>query len=282
MTANGPAAQAIPALVDQYRLLGPLGWGGTGVVCEAEDPWVGRRVAVKLIRRAPTSGAAPPQVLREVRIAGAVQHPHVVSFFETGTYAGGVYLVMELMVGGSVQSLLVDGPLSWRKATAVLAAACAGVMAVHERGIIHRDIKPDNLLCSADGTVKLADFGLACWLDSPERSVRGGTPHFMSPEQCREEDCDERTDIYALGATYHTLLTGRTPYADATPLRIMFEHCSTPVPDPRRVRRKIPRACADIVLRAMAKKRADRYDSARAMQNALRAVLPGRSKAWRI
>ena len=145
--------------------------------------------------------------------------------------------------------------------------------------IIHRDIKPANLLRAADGTVKLTDFELARRLDPLRRLTTrehpAGTPHYMSPEQCRGEDHDERTDIYSLGATYHTLLTGRTPYADGTPLRIMFDHCSAPVPDPHQHRPEVPGACAAVVRRAMAKKRADRYDSARAMQKALRAVLRG-------
>jgi serine/threonine protein kinase len=266
-------------MVDQYRLLRPLGWGGTGVVYEAEDTSLGRRVAIKLIPHMPTSGAALPRILREARLAREVQHPHVVSHYNTGTFTGGIYLVMELVEGRCVQSLLGDGPLPWREATAILVAACEGLAAVHARGIIHRDVKPANLLRAADGTVKLADFGLARRLDPSKQSAAweslAGTPHYMSPEQCREEECDERTDIYSLGATYHTLLTGRTPYADGTPLRIMFDHCSAPVPDPHQDRPEVPRACAAVVRRAMAKKRADRYDSARAMQKALRAVLHG-------
>jgi serine/threonine protein kinase len=208
-----------------------------------------------------------------------VQHPHVVALYHTGTYPGGVYLVMELVDGCSVQSLLGDGALPWREATAILVAVCEGVMAVHARGIIHRDLKPANLLRTADGTVKLTDFGLARRLAPSPRGATekqlAGTPHYMSPERCREEPEDERTDIYSLGATYHTLLTGCPPYAAASSLRIMFEHCSAPVPDPRKGRRGIPSGCAAIVLRAMAKKRADRYDNVRDMQDALRALLPG-------
>jgi serine/threonine protein kinase len=185
---------------------------------------------------------------------------------------------MEVVQGRSMQALLDAGPLTWREATAFLSAACEGVMAVHARGIVHRDIKPANLLRTAEGSVKLADFGLARRLGPAQKSPAArppcGTPHYMSPEQCRGEECDERTDIYALGATYHTLLTGRTPYAAAAPVQIMFAHCSAPVPDPRHIHRQLPSACADVVMRAMAKKRVDRYDSARDMQHALRAVLP--------
>jgi urea transport system substrate-binding protein len=201
----------------------------------------------------------------------------VVSLYDTGRYDGGVYVVMEMVQGRSVQSLMDDGPLPWRDATRILIAACEGLMAVHAHGIIHRDIKPGNLLCTADGAVKLTDFGLACWLDPSKRSSTlkrpAGTPHYMSPEQCRDDDYDERTDIYALGATYYALLTGFTPYTGAAPPQIMFNHCSAPVPDPRKGHRPVPDACAAIVRRAMAKKRADRYESARAMQRALRTVL---------
>jgi serine/threonine protein kinase len=258
-------------------LLRPLGWGGTGIVFEAEDTSLGRWVAIKLIPFEHTCGGLLRRALREARLAGQVEHPHVVSLYDTGTYPGGAYLVMELVKGRSLQAILADGPLSWREATAVLIAACEGVMAVHACGIIHRDIKPANLLRANDGNVKLADFSLARWLDRSKRSgpdqQPAGTLHYMSPEQCRAEEYDERTDIYALGATYHTLLTGWTPYLDASPAGIMFEHCSAPVPDPRAANPTIPRACAAIVRKAMAKKRVDRYDSAREIREALRAVL---------
>jgi len=95
----------------------------------------------------------------------------------------------------------------------------------------------------------------------------------MSPEQCRADECDERTDIYSLGATYYALLTGRTPYADAAPVRVLFEHCSAPAPEPGISRRKVPSSCAEIVMQAMAKKRADRFASARDMRNALRSAM---------
>lgn len=271
-------SQAFQPVIARYRLLRPLGRGGAGIVFAAEDTARGRRVALKLV---PASTAARAPMLPEAAFVGHVRHPHVVRLYATGAYTGGAYLAMELVGGRSVQALLRDGPLPWREATALLVAACAGAMAVHARGIIHCDIKPANVLCTPGGTVKLTDFGLARWLDTAQESMRGGTtpcapagtPHYMSPEQCRAETCDERTDIYALGATYHTLLTGRTPYADAAPWRILFEHCSAPVPDLRPDRGNIPGACVAIIRRAMAKKRADRFDSARELRNALRRIL---------
>src|SRR5262245_29723000 len=237
---------ALPAAVDRYRLRRRIGAGGTGIVCEAFDEVRRRRVAIKFIPCGPGNAAEP---LCEVRLASAAPHRHVIALLDAGRYSGGIYIVMELVTGPSVQVLVNGGPTPWREATAILAAACAGLAAIHACGIIHRDIKPANLLCVEGGSVKLADFGLACRLTSVRNSASGqphGTPHYMSPEQCRGEDCDERTDIYSLGATYYALLTGWTPYTDTGPLRVMFDHCSAQVPDPSEGRRSVPRACAEI------------------------------------
>lgn len=268
-------------MVERYRLLRPLGWGGTGLVYEALDASLGRRVALKLIPFKTSARSVWQQFTREARFAGQVQHPRVVCHFDAGPYAGGFYLVMELVEGPSVQSLLNDaGPMPWRLATSILIDACAGAVAIHAHGIIHCDIKPSNLLCTSGCGVKLADFGLARWLDASKGPAAwnrvSGTPPYMSPEQCREDPCDERTDIYSLGATYYALLAGRTPYADAAPAKLMFEHCAAPVPDPRQIIPNTPEACARIAMRAMAKKRADRYESASAMREALLAVLEER------
>jgi len=280
------AVPAIPPALDRYRLLRPIGRGGTAIVYEAIDPPLGRRVAIKLIPREPADNERRTRLPREASLAGQVRHPHVVRLFGTGRYPGGDFLVMELVAGPSVQALLNDGPFPWREATATMVAACKGARAVHARGIIHGDIKPANLLRTVDYTVKLTDFGLSHWLDPSLRCAggkgAGGTPHYMSPERCRDEECDERADIYSLGATYHALLTGQTPYADAPHREIMFAHCAAPVPDPRTLSRQVPRACALVVMRAMAKKRAERYACAGEMRCALRKALRGRSKAWRI
>ncbi len=287
----GSAPRAIPARVDHYRILRPLGSGGSGIVCEGEDTSLGRRVAIKLIPDEESDKTRSPGMAREARLGGAVRHEHVVSLFGAGSYVGGVYLVMEFIGARSLQSLVSNEPLPWREATAILNATCEGLIAVHKCGVVHCDIKPGNILLqtvvrseppdccqwAADYFPKLADFGLARWLDSTRTPAAwkrmSGTPHYMSPEQCREEDCDERTDIYSLGATYYSLLTGCTPFKEGPLVRLMFEHCSAPVPDPRFLQPKIPGECAEVIRRAMAKQRADRFENARAIQNALRGVL---------
>src|SRR5262249_53573641 len=152
----------------------------------------------------------------------------------------------------------------WPEATRALADACRGLAATHAAGLLHRDIKPGNLLRGRDGVVKVTDFGLAKYAVATGHSLTTpggvvGTPHYMAPEQCESKAVDARTDVYALGATYYALLTGHVPYAGAGPMEVMFAHCSGPVPDPRHVNPAVPEPCAAIVQKAMAKGPAARY-----------------------
>lgn len=265
----------------KYRLLRQLGEGGMGVVWEAEDLSLGRRVAVKIL---PKPVADQPDILErfrlEARAAAALNHPHVVQVYEVAEYDGVHVLVMELLTGGSVGQLLRDGgPLPWFEATRLIADACRGLVAAHAAGLLHRDIKPANLLLTTGGLAKLADFGIAkfsqhsCTL-TPTGSVVG-TPDYMSPEQCRSEALDERSDVYSLGATYFTLLTGRPPYIADTPLQTMFAHCSSPIPDLATLSPAVPAVCVRIIARALAKQRDQRYPSAAELLVDLEAILSG-------
>jgi serine/threonine protein kinase len=266
--------------VGKYLLLGRLGQGGMGVVYEALDTLLQRRVALKLL---PESVSADPtrlrRFLREARAAARLSHPNVVAVHEVDPCGGTLFLVMELLRGGSVQDLLrARGPLPWREATRLTADACRGLAAAHAAGLIHRDIKPANLLLSEDGVVKLADFGLARAGAAAGTSLTGtgdivGTPLFMSPEQCQAQPLDPRTDIYSLGATYFTLLVGRPPYAADVPLEVMYAHCAGPTPDPCSGRPDLPESCAAVVRRALAKRRDRRYPTAAALLADLEALL---------
>jgi serine/threonine protein kinase len=178
---------------------------------------------------------------------------------------------MELAPEGSVQQRIDEkGPIPWREATRILADACRGLIAAHEKGLIHRDIKPANLLCFAGGVTKLGDFGLAKALANNALSITDvgtvlGTPHYMSPEQWRGDRLDGRADLYSLGATFYTLLTGETPFRVSEPLQMMYAHCSGELPDPQLLVPSLPAGCVAIVRRAMAKSPADRYTSAEEM-----------------
>lgn len=251
----------------KFQILGELGRGGMGVVFEARDTVLERNVAIKLL---PRSVASRPEslerFLREARAAARLHHPHVVAVYDADHFNGQYYIVLELVRGGSLQEVLKTGPLSWVEATRVLTDACRGLEVAHRAGLVHRDIKPSNLMRSADGTVKLSDFGLARSNEPTGATMTGsgsvlGTPQYMSPEQCRSERADERSDLYAMGATYFALLTGQPPYRGDAPLLVMNAHLLDPIPDPRDIDASIPEACSVIIRRAMAKDPDDRYAS---------------------
>jgi serine/threonine-protein kinase len=252
-----------------------------GIVYQAEDTLLKRRVAVKLL---PESEAFDQETrqrfVREARSAGRLNHPHVVTIHEIDQRDGVYYIVMEMMEGGNVQDMLrARGKIPWREATRILVDACRGLAAAHAAGLIHRDLKPANLMCTREGVVKLADFGMArpAQASSAGITVPGavlGTLDFMSPEQCRGEPLDGRTDIYALGATYFTLLTGHPPYPGDGSLEVIFAHCAQSIPDPRAGAPDIPAGCAAVVRRALAKYPAERQASATEMLNQLLALLP--------
>jgi serine/threonine protein kinase/formylglycine-generating enzyme required for sulfatase activity len=171
------------------------------------------------------------------------------------------------------------GTIPWPEATRILIDACRGLATAHAAGLIHRDLKPANLMCTREGRVKLADFGLARSAQPSSAGITvpgavAGTLDYMSPEQCRGEPLDGRSDIYSLGATYFALLTGRPPYSGEGTLELMFAHCSKPIPDPCTGNPDIPAGCGAVVRRALAKYPAERHASATEMLNQLRALLP--------
>lgn len=263
----------------KYRLARRLGQGGMGVVFEAVDTRLNRKVALKVL---PKHLAARKEIsqrfLREARLAASLNHPNVVTVHDADDQDGYCYLVMELLTGGNAQDLLKHGPLNWREATQIIADVCRGLAAAHAKGLIHRDIKPSNIMRSADGLVKLADFGLAKATAEELTTLTAagsvmGTPHFMSPEQCRGEPLDERSDLYSLGATYYTLLTGINPFPEDGTVQVMFAHCSKPVPNVRETATDVPDECARIIERAMAKQRTDRFESASEMLAALSTLV---------
>lgn len=273
----------------KYLLKSRLGEGGMGVVYLATDLRLKRDVALKILPKSMSSNpVAVKRFLLEARVAARLSHPNVVTIHDVDQQQGLCFLVMELLTGGNAHDLLSQGPIDWWEATRIIADACRGLVAIHETGLIHRDIKPSNIMRGADGTVKLTDFGLAKVTEVAgmttvtnrltATSAILGTPQFMSPEQCQGEELDPRSDLYSLGATYFTLLTGKAPFADAQPLQVMFAHCSKPVPDPRMIRSEIPSACSQVVMQALAKKRVDRFESAAAMLAALTSVLVAEGK----
>lgn len=281
MSGAEPSGDRSEKRLGKYRILRRLGRGGMGIVYEAEDTMLKRHVAIKVLPRSLSQNeVALGRFLSEARLAGRLQHPHIVTLFEIDHREGGYFIAMELVTGGSASDRLqTNGPMPWSDATQVIVDVCRGLQAAHTAGILHRDIKPSNILFDAQGTAKLADFGLArsCEesLGLTTTGVVVGTPNFMSPEQCRSEPIDERSDIYALGATFYMLLTGQPPFKREGPLEVMFAHCSSPIPDPRATNPDVDPRCVAIIHRAMAKEPTDRYRSVTEMLGELDAITSG-------
>lgn len=264
----------------RYTLTSLLGQGGMGSVYAARDTLLDREVAVKVLS---ATVAGSPETLQrflhEARAAARLCHPNVIAIHDVDQDGDTHFLVMELARGQSAEEALNQGgPLPWDEATRILADSCRGLAAAHAAGLIHRDLKPANLMLVPGVGTKLADFGVAKVINGEALAVTlpgsvVGTPAYMSPEQCRAEPLDERSDLYSLGATYFSLLTNQLPYVADSAMQVMFAHCDGPVPDPRQYCPDVPESCAAVVRRAMAKRREDRYPDARALLADLEAIL---------
>jgi urea transport system substrate-binding protein len=284
------ARPSVGSSLGKYWITGVLGEGGMGVVLKAHDPTLERDVAIKVLAgHLAADATAFARFLAEAKAAGKLNHAHVIAIHEICREGQTNYLVLEYVGGGSLGDRLAkEEPLSALEATQALADACKGIGAAHAAGLIHRDIKPANLLRAADGSIKVADLGLAKTVADTGRHLTQtgtvmGTPFFMSPEQCQAQPLDQRSDIYSLGATYYSLLTGKHPYqeTDSVP-QLMYLHCHGPILDPRSVNPAVPEACSRIVARAMAKSPAERYQSTAEMLADLQAVLATLSGQTRI
>jgi len=264
----------------KYRVEAVIGKGGMGLVYEGEDTVLSRRVAIKFLPESLTSSPkAVERFITEAQVAGRLNHPNIIAIYDIGQEDEHYYIVMELLNPSSASSHVKEkGPLHYVEACKIAHDCCSALHAAHQAGLVHRDIKPDNILCSPMGTTKLVDFGLVkdVHFDDgalTQTGVVAGTPLYMSPEQASDGEVDRRSDIYSLGATFYTLLTGKPPYTgDAAP-QIMFKHVTAPTPDPRDLVPEIPEPVVQILRRSMEKSPADRYQSAEAMREALDAIL---------
>jgi urea transport system substrate-binding protein len=250
----------------EFKIKRLLGKGGMGAVYEGVDTLLQRSAAVKVLPRSAAGDTrALVDLLREARAASLVRHPNLVAIYQVGEYSGGIFIAMELVTGGScLDWLKKKGPMSEAQATWLIAEAARGLAAAHRHKIVHRDIKPANLMLDGEGSVKVADFGLAMKVKGAATISGGhvmGTPRFMSPEQAKGEPLDARSDVYSLGATYFCLLTGRAPFPGPSLMDILYAHVEEPVPDPATFRPGLPAGCRRVIEKAMAKKREDRYQS---------------------
>jgi serine/threonine protein kinase len=271
-----------------YEVISTLGAGGMGEVWRARDTRLGREVAVKVLPetwRDDTERLA--RFEREARAASRLSDPHVVAVFDVGREAGVAYLVTELVDGADLRGELSSGALPVGRALELAAQIAEGLAAAHEAGIVHRDLKPANVLVTGSGTAKIADFGLARTVDLSgaargedaatisSYSVPGvvmGTVGYMSPEQVRGEECDARTDIFALGSLLHEMLTGGRPFGRETAAETIAAILREDPPDPSQTNSSIPPALDRIVKHCLEKRAERRFQSARDLAFALRAL----------
>jgi len=267
---------------DRYELIELIGEGGAARVYRARDHLLGRDVAVKVLR--PELAGDPEfseRFRREATAAAGLSHPNIAQVFDIGVEGEAYYYVMELVPGGTLRALLDQrGALPAEKALELAQEVASALAHAHDSGIIHRDIKPLNILLTRDGHVKVVDFGIARALAQTRISQAGtivGSVHYVSPEQARGEPATPQSDVYALGVVLYEMLTGRVPYDGETPVSIALQHAQAEVPDPRAANPAIPENAAAIAVHAMAKASDERYGSARALLADLHAALKGTS-----
>ena len=274
MSPEPPAALGVGTRIGPYEIVGWLGAGGMGDVYRARDTRLARDVAMKLI--AGPQAADPGRVRRfeqEARAAGQINHPNILAVYDVGVHDGVPFIVSELLEGESLRSRLQKAPIPLRKAVEYARQAAEALAAAHDKGVVHRDIKPDNLFLTADGRLKVLDFGIAKLRasdDGPERTglptdtAEGtvlGTAAYMSPEQVRGEAVDARSDIFSLGAVLYEMMSGRAAFARPTAAETMTAVLNEDPPVTTRM--DVPSALVRIVVRCLEKARDARFQSAR-------------------
>jgi serine/threonine-protein kinase len=260
----------------RYRLERKLGSGGMADVWLAEDQELGRKVAIKILHERYASDTQfVERFRREATHAAGLSHPNVVSIYDRGETDGSYFIVMEYVEGRTLKELIVTrGPCPVPVAISYVRQVLAALRYAHRNGIVHRDIKPHNVLVDHEGRVKVADFGIAR-AGSSQMTEAGsiiGTAQYLSPEQARGAPVDESSDLYSTGIVLYELLTGKVPFVGETPVEIAMKHLSQVPSAPSELRGEIPRDLDLVVLRALAKEPADRYRSAQEMDRDLELV----------
>ncbi|MEM1032810.1 MAG: protein kinase [Myxococcota bacterium] len=277
----------------RYRLEARLGEGGMGLVYRARHVLIDRVVALKLIRpdlRAETHLRA--WMLREAKAANRVDHAHIIDIHDIGeTEDGELYLVMEYLVGTPLSAELSNGPMNMVRSTDILEQMCAALGRAHDLGVVHRDLKSDNILLTERGGrkdfVKILDFGLAALKRDARLAPKGavfGTPEYMSPEQARGEDATPSSDLYALGVLFYEMLTGQLPFRSNDRDTLLKMQQKQAPPPPRKVRGDVNPHAEDIALRLLQKGQKERYRDAHHLKEDLRKLqrsLPS-SQAWEV
>jgi serine/threonine-protein kinase len=275
-------ANLIGQQLGQYTIRALLGEGGMSTVYRGYQESMQREVAVKIIESQVAQTAEfVARFEREARTVAALSHAHIVKVFDFGRQDKLIYLVMELLNGGSLATRILEGLVPPSEAARYLDQIGSALDHAHKRGVVHRDLKPGNVLLNDDGDAFLTDFGIAKILDQTtaltQSNTTMGTPGYMSPELWRGEGVDGRTDIYALGVVIFELLVGTTPYRAATPYSMMHSHLYAEIPSVVALQPTLPPAFDRVMRKVLAKESNDRYQTAGEFAAAFRAAIEGRA-----
>lgn len=263
-----------------YRIVAPLGEGGMAAVYKAQQPAMKRFVALKVLpRRLAESEEFTARFQREALMLAQLQHPHILPVFDYGQEDGYSYIVMPLLQGGTLADLLRSRRLSLPEINQVMTQVGDALGYAHARGMIHRDVKPGNVLIDERGNCLLTDFGLARMVQASSGSVTSagtimGTPTYMSPEQGQSAAVDGRSDLYSLGIILYEMLTGRVPYYAETPVAVMLKHINQPLPSARELTPNVTEAIERVLAKSLAKNPDERYQTAEDFVRAVQQAIP--------
>ena len=276
--ASSSAPSWMGKRVGRFRLVGLLGQGAMGRVFRAEDTMLRRQVALKVLPKTVKRGqrtVEAERLIREARAAATLEHPNAVQVFEVNEIGGVYYIAMELVEAGSLRELVEgQGPIDYVRACQLAAEAADALAHAHQLSIVHRDVKPANLLLSRTGRVKVADFGLARVEDPSDLSSflaeSVGTPQFVAPEILNGVAATAKSDLYSLGATLWYLLTGKPPFEAGTTEELLHKHINAPLPNLKKLRPDLPDGLARAINTALAKDPARRHGTMEQFASALR------------
>jgi len=291
MITTPPAAQPGERYIGKYRVKGELGRGGMGAVYLAEQPGLGREVAIKeLIPSAAADPVALKRFLQEAQVMARTSHPNLVQVHDLELTGEANYIVLEFVRGKSLRDWLNRGPIPPPQVFAVMHGVLQALDYAHKRAIVHRDMKPENVLLSDDGMVKVADFGIARLTDdtglggtATKTGTTVGTPQYMSPEQVASSKVDGRSDLYSAGIMFYELVAGQAPFTaneSDGPFTLMAKHVQAPPKPPSLHRPGLDMALEEAILKSISKRPEDRYQTGQEFDDAISRIADRLFPGW--
>lgn len=271
----------LPEKIGRYEVKSELGRGGMATVYRAFDPNFDREVAIKVL---PREMLHDPQFRsrfeREIKMIASLEHPSIVPVYDTGEFNEQPYFVMRFMNGGSLSDVIEKGGISIQDTAKIVEKVAQGLAYAHRKGVIHRDLKPDNILFDENGEPFISDFGVAKLTESTSNLTGSGvigTPAYMSPEQAQGVEIDQRSDVYGLGVIVYQMLSGHQPYSADTPMGVVVKHITEPVPEILKVLPDLPPEVDAVIKTAMAKDKNQRYENTIELAKAMNTIAFGHS-----